>query len=142
MKRLSVLAIALVAALALGAIAAGAAVKVPSEVTIAFNPGGLYDPYYGGYYEESTLSGKVKPDAGGKLKKKCRKGRVVAIKPVGGGGFVAEDKTNKKGRYRVSAATLAPGDYFAKAKKKKTRVKGMKVVCKGAKSAPITIAAP
>jgi hypothetical protein len=135
MKKLSALVLTLIAVLAVGGIVANAAKKekVKSKVTLKFTPGGSGDPYDPYYYEEATFRGKVsaKGKASKKAKKKCKKGRTVVIRQVGGGKF-GQDKTNKKGKYSLSASDAynAPGNYKAKVKKKK---KG-KIVCKAAKS--------
>ena len=123
----------LIAVLVAGTIGAGlangAAKKVRTKVTISFQ---------GSDYGDS-FSGKVKPKAKGKLKKKCRKGRRVTVRQVGGS-KVGTDKTNRKGKWFVSVGGLAdPGQYRAKAKKKKIRFKGSEVVCKKGKSRPITV---
>jgi hypothetical protein len=138
MRKLSALVLALIAMLTVGGIVANAAEKekVKSKVTLKFKQGPLTDPYAEPYYEEAVFKGKVstKGKASKKAKKKCKKGRTVVIKQVGGGKF-GQDKTNKKGKYSLSASDAynAPGDYVAKVKKKK---KG-KIVCKAAKSKPV-----
>ena len=125
---------ALIAVLVAGTIGAGLAngaakKKVKTKVTISFQ---------GSDYGDS-FSGKVKPKAKGKIKKKCRKGRTVTVRQVGGG-KVGTDKTNKKGRWIVSAGGFVdPGQYRAKAKKKKVKVGGSEVVCKRGKSRKITV---
>ena len=135
MRKLSALVFALVAMLTVGGIVANAAKKekVKSKVTLKFTPGQSGDPYDPYYYEEATFGGKVstKGDASKKAKKKCKKGRTVVISQVGGGKF-GQDKTNKKGKYSLSASDAynSPGNYKAKVKKKK---KG-KIVCKSATS--------
>jgi glutamate synthase domain-containing protein 2 len=142
MKKLTVLVVALVATLAFGAIAATAAqdkVTVKSKVTLKYKAGEYGEPpYYG--YPEAVFKGKVGVKGGknisSKAKKKCKKKRTVVVKQVGGGKF-GTTKTDKTGRYSLDAsdAYTEPGDYVAKAKKKK---KG-KVLCKKAKSKPVTV---
>ena len=135
MKKLSALVLTLIAVLAVGGIVANAAKKekVKSKVTLKFTPGGGGDPYDPYYYEEARFSGKVsaKGNASKKAKKKCKKGRTVVISQVGGGKF-GQDKTNKQGKYELSASDAynAPGNYKAKVKKKKSG----KIVCKAATS--------
>ena len=133
--KLKIVALALIAALGFGVVAATAAKpkKVKSSVTINFKPGNSGNP--ADPYAESSFKGKVKSK-----KKKCRKGRTVVVKEVGEG-KVGQDKTNKKGKYSVpGGGALGPGEYdepgqfFAKAKKKK---KG-NTICKAAKSRRIT----
>jgi hypothetical protein len=125
---------ALIGVLVAGALGTGMATgasqkKIKTKVTISFQ---------GSDYGDS-FSGKVKPKANGKLKRKCRKGRKVTVRQVGGS-KVGTDKTNKKGKWVVSVGGLAdPGQYRAKAKKKKVRFKGRVVVCKKGKSKPITV---
>jgi hypothetical protein len=142
MKKLTVLVAALVATLAFGAIAATAAqnkVTVKSKITLKYKPGEYGDPPDFGY-PEAVFKGKVGVKGGknisSKAKKKCKKKRTVVVKQVGGGRF-GTTKTDKTGRYSLDAsgAYTQPGDYVAKAKKKK---KG-KVLCKKAKSKPVTV---
>jgi hypothetical protein len=141
MKKLTVLVVALVATLALGAIAATAAqnkVTVKSKITLKYKAGEYGEPpYYG--YPEAVFKGKVGvkgKKVSTKAKKKCKKKRTVVVKQVGGGKF-GTTKTDKTGRYSLDAsdAYTQPGDYVAKAKKKK---KG-KVLCKKAKSKPVSV---
>lgn len=133
--KFKIVALALVAALGLGTIAAVAAKpkKVKSTVTIRFDPGQQSNP---NDYSNSSFKGKV-----GSKKKKCRKGRSVTVKEVGVGN-VGTDKTDKKGKYRVPAGhVMEPDEYsefstfYAVAKKKR---KG-NTICKKAKS-PIIVA--
>lgn len=134
MKKLSAFVLALVATLALGGLVANAAnkdkEKVKSKVTLKFKSGPAGgDPYY----EEAVFKGKVstKGKASKKAKKKCKAGRTVVVKRVNGGKF-GQDKTNKQGKYVLSASDAynEPGKYKATVKRKK---KG-KIICKEATS--------
>ncbi len=131
MKRLSLIALALVACLAIGsaslAVAGPGLTKVKTKVTLAYTSVG--PPPYG----QSNFHGKVKSK-----KRVCRKGRKVRVKNVDTGTIFGKAKTNKKGRYFISAGSGAPkGTYVAKVKKKKLKKKG--IVCKKAKSAKVTV---
>ena len=126
-------AVALVAALGFGVIGATAAKpkKVSSKVTVAFDPGNSSDPY--DPYAQSSFEGRVKSK---NRKKKCKRGRTVTVKEIGAG-KVGTAKTDRKGKYDVSAGdVLEPGEYeefstfYAQVKKKR---KG-KTICKKAKS--------
>ena len=137
-KGVRIVALALVAVLGFGVIGATAAKpkKVSSKVTIAFDQGNSSDPY--DPYAQSSFKGRVKSK---KRKKKCRKGRSVIVKEIGAG-KVGVARTNRKGKYVVSADdVLEPGEYeefstfYARVKKKR---KG-NTICKKAKS-PIIVA--
>jgi hypothetical protein len=81
-----------------------------------------------GPYRTTTVSGKVNAKVGNeKSKKACRKGRKVKIKGLG------QAKTSKKGRFSIRVAAPQPGTYKVKAKKKKAKVQGRRLVCKKAK---------
>jgi hypothetical protein len=124
---------AIVAMLVVGAVGAGIATahkkKIKSTVSIAWHDN---DPYY---EEGDRFEGDV-----GSKKKKCRKNRKVTVKRVGGG-KVGSDQTNNQGHYVVKLnGDAAPGDYFAKAKKKVIKKnKNHKHVCKKAKSNTISV---
>jgi hypothetical protein len=125
---------AIVAMLVVGAVGAGIATahkkKIKSTVTIAWHDND--DPYYeqGDHFDGDVDS----------KKKKCRKNRKVTVKRVGGG-KVGSDQTNNQGHYVVQVGgEAAPGDYFAKAKKKVIKKnKNHKHVCKKAKSNTISV---
>lgn len=135
MKRLSLIALALVACLAIGSVTMAVAgqsqaKKVKTKVTLSYTPSQT-----GPYGEQASFNGKVK------AKKVCRKGRKVSVKNVGTGAIVGKTKTNKKGKYSISAGSgAAPGTYQAKVKKKtKKKKNGTKIVCKRAKSNKVTV---
>ena len=137
MKKISTVAIALVAVLALSAVTATAAKnnktkKFDSTVTLKYKEGGSTDPY--APYEEAVFKGKIESGKGF-----CFKKRKVKVKGKGGIGTVGSDQTNDSGRYRIDASGFGPGDYKAKAvKKKKKKKNGGKIICKSAK-AKITV---
>jgi hypothetical protein len=130
---------ALVAVLVVGTLGAGIATgagkkKVKTKVTISFQ---------GSDYGDS-FSGKVKAKkAKAKLKRKCRKGRKVTVvhRQAGGNERIGTDRSNRRGKWALDAGGLVePGQYFAKAKKKKVKAKGGgKAICKKRKSKPITV---
>jgi hypothetical protein len=128
--KLKIVGLALIGVLGLGGLVAYGAdpVKVKSKVTISYAAA------------TNTFNGKVKPkNATPSQKRKCRKGRTVIVKRVGVG-TVGQDKTNRQGRYTVPGGAFVPdeyeepGQFFAKAKKKR---KG-NVICKKARSRTIT----
>jgi hypothetical protein len=124
---------AAVAMLLVGAVGAGIATahkkKIKSTVTIAWDDNNVL------YAEGDRFDGDV-----GSKKKKCRKGRLVQVKRVGGS-TVGSDQTNDQGHYRVQVTGEAsPGDYFAKAKKQVIRRNAKhKHVCKKAASPAISV---
>jgi hypothetical protein len=130
MRKLALLlAAALVATVAFGLVAATAAekTKVKTKVTIKYDSGSGAP-----YYENASFSGKVK------AKKGCKKNRQVKVKQVGGA-TVGTDKSNKNGKYEVSAGSFNEGSFFAKAKKKVIEKNNKTIVCKKGKSKTITI---
>jgi len=121
--------------------------KWDSQITLNYDQG-PYDPY-DPYYEEATFNGKVTVTPANKEAKKnkdqkgkCKKGRTVVIKnkslPQDEQTF-ATTKTDKKGKYSVSAAEAytEPGNYQAKVKKK--RKAKAEIKCEGAKSNIVTV---
>ena len=121
----------------MGAIAAPAK-RVPTTVTIKFTAG----PPPSNPYQEpepDRFSGRVKAQAhASRLKRKCRSDRSVNVKRVGGATIVT-DTTNRRGRYGVSVANAPPGQYVAKAKIRRIRHNGKRVVCQADKSDPVTV---
>ena len=97
-----------------------------SKVTLKYEASG--NPPYN---EAARFYGKVKAKkAPGKVKKACKKGRKVKVKPNAG-----KDKTDGKGKYEIILPGPAtPGTYTAKVKKKKVTKGGEKYVCKKAKA--------
>ena len=133
MKKVAVLAlVAMISALAMGALSADAAKvkKYNTQVTINF---------VGGTYGDK-FNGKVKSP-----NKKCRKGRTVVVKrnESGSDPKIGTDKSNKKGKWEVDVGGLAPaGKYYAIAKKKNLGKKnGVKQICKKARSKSVTVPA-
>lgn len=130
MKRLIVVVLALSLCIAAGSAAlaakGGGATKVKSKVTLKYEASG--NPPYN---EAARFYGKVKAKkAPGKVKKACKKGRKVKVKPNAG-----KDKTDGKGKYEIILPGPAtPGTYTAKVKKKKVTKGGEKYVCKKAKA--------
>ena len=126
MKKLAMLAvIALVSALAFGALSANAAKvkKFPTSVTIN---------YHAGTYGDS-FDGKVKSP-----KRACRRGRTVQVKLVlpGPDQIIGTDQSDAQGNWEVDAGGFAAsGAYYARAKKKKLRPRR---ICRKAKS-PIVL---
>ena len=150
MKKTLSLVLALLAVVAIGGVATATAgkknnkEKVDSTVTLKYQ-GTSTDPYSPDYNQAPIFKGRVR--AGGKASKQarklCKKRRTIKVKPTQGGVF-AKTKTNKKGRYSVSAAGVMSGDeYFAKvAKEKYKKGKGKKkkkIICKSGKSGTVTI---
>jgi hypothetical protein len=134
MKRLSLIAVALVALLAIGfasmAAGSGDVKKVKAKITLAYDPPSnrvaARDSIYG--EDSGIFHGKAK------TKKICRKKRKVVIKGVG------KAKTNKKGFYSIDGGpNPAPGQYRAKLKKKTVKKHGTTYKCKPAKSKPVTV---
>ena len=144
MTKLFTIAVAM-ATLAFGGVAlaggggnGGKTVKVDSEITLEYSQG-PYDPY-DPYYEEATFSGKVTTSGGNnKAQKKCKKKRTVVIKNLTTSSKFAETKTNKKGKYSVSAvdAYSEPGTYRAKVQEKKKNKINLK--CEAAKSNEVVV---
>ncbi len=134
MKRLTVTVVALFAVFAVGyaSMAAGAPNGVANKLvkttlSLGYNPGST-DPYADNY-KEAKFSGRAK------TKKVCRADRKVVITDVG------KAKTDRKGRYVISAGSGAPkGTYQASVKKKVVKQKnGVKVICKKAKSPKLKV---
>jgi hypothetical protein len=132
MRKLSVLVLALLVCLAVGAVTVEAAkIKVKTKVTVDFsgkfsggNPTG--NPY--APYSPITFNG----DFAGKVKGKkgCKKNRKVTIS-----GGIGSTKSNKSGNYDVSVNKVpASGNYTATVKKKKFKKGGDKIICKKAKA--------
>ena len=135
MRKLSALAVTLVAVLAVGGIAADAAQKrekVKSKVTLRFDQGAGG----GSYYEEAAFRGTVttRGKASKRAKKACRKRRTVVITQLGAGRF-GQAKTDARGRFVLPASDAynAPGRYTATARKQR---KG-RIVCRKATSKPV-----
>jgi hypothetical protein len=127
MRVVRAVAYAAVTALLVGAIGAGIATghkkKIKSTVTIEFT-----DTVYG-----DSFSGEVNSK-----KRKCERNRKVTV--FRGGTSVGSDTTNNQGEYVVPVDNAAPGNYFAKAKKKVLKKnKKHKHVCRKAKSPTITV---
>jgi len=119
--------------------------KFNTQITLKYKPG-PYDPY-DPYYEEAVFKGKVTATPANKearknpkLGKKCEKDRKVVIKnkslPNDAEAY-AETSTNKEGKYKVSASEAEPGEYQAKALKKR-KIKA-EVKCFAAKSNRVTV---
>jgi len=130
MKKLSTLAVALIAILAIGSVTTAMAVqslakKVPSKVTLSYTRAE-------GPYDQSSFNGKVTAK-----KKVCRKGRKVIVKNANTGQTFGQAKTDRRGKYAISAGSGATPriTYQATVKKKKVR----KTVCKKAKSNKVTV---
>jgi hypothetical protein len=126
MRKLSVLVVAVIACIAVGAVTmAGAATKVTTKVSVNFS-----GAFSGGTsaYDPVTFSG----DFAGKVKGKkgCKKSRKVTIS-----GGIGSATSNSSGNYNVHVSTPpAAGDYTATVKKKKFKKGGAKIVCKKAKA--------
>ncbi len=100
-------------------------VKVKSQVTIAGFDGSDIDAV--------KFWGKVKVK---KQKKVCRTKRTVKLTQVDDQILAGKTKTNKRGKWTIKfdGDNVEPGDFRVQVTKKVVRVKGTKVVCKGAKS--------
>ncbi len=141
MRRLSLIALALVACLAVGSMTTALAgpvqtKRIKSKVTIAYHAD---PPAPGSYPQDNYFFGKVKA-----RKKACRKGRRVSVKKTFTSEKIGKTLTNKKGRYRISAGffggTGAPaGTYRARAKKKTIVRNGKRIICKRARSKKLTL---
>ena len=136
MKKVVVIAIAVLAFTVVGGTALAKKQKVESEVTIQYNLGN--DPYG----EDGTFSGEVNAiGVSGSAKKKCEKKRKVTVRRVQPG----EDptfgtvKTDKDGNWVLAApdAYDEAGQYYAEVAKKKK--KQAKLICKADTSDPITV---
>lgn len=125
------LALAIVATLAMGVVAAqaGTTKKFNSTVSLQYDPanGGPYDPY-----GEDKFKGKVRSP-----RRKCEKDRIVVVKNVGGGN-VGSDVTNDQGNYSVNASAATTGDYYAVAKRKKFGSRTRKI-CRRAESDTVSV---
>ena len=102
--------------------------RIPSGVTI-----GTGETATG----QEFLKGRVFSD-----KAKCQRNRNVVLywdDPAAPGGFnaVADDASNRRGRWRINAPglTIPPGGYYAKVRPIERRGD----VCKGARSRTITV---
>ena len=144
--------LSLIALFAIGVTGAGAThgdgkkkkVKFESSVSINYqakgasdpdNPYDPYDPYGPG--AEARFTGKVTSE-----RKKCKKRRKVVVKREAAGADVlfGSDITNRKGKYVIGAGDgAAPGDYYAKVKKRKIEKKHKIIVCKKARSETIPV---
>jgi hypothetical protein len=132
MRKLSVMVLALVACLAVGAVTVSAAkTKVKTKVSVNFsgkfgggNPtGNPYSPYNPITFN-GEFSGKVKG------KKGCKKNRKVTISRG-----IGSAKSSSSGKYAVKVNTVpAAGNYTATVKKKKFKKAGNKIICKKAKA--------
>ncbi|MGH2954566.1 MAG: hypothetical protein ACRDK9_11245 [Solirubrobacterales bacterium] len=125
MKKLAAVVVALVAAVGAGSIATAAPdkVKVKSKLKANVSTSGV------GPYATATFSGKVNAKIGNKKSKKaCRKRRTVKVS-----GGLGKTKTSKKGRFSITVASPPSGTYAVKAKKKKARAAGNRLVCKKAR---------
>jgi hypothetical protein len=130
MKKLAVLAVALVATAGIGSMATGAPndrVKVKTKLKATVTTTGFVP------YRTVTVSGKVKAKKLRSLpasinrkavRKKCKRGRKVRVKGLG------KTKTNKKGRYSIKVGAPPPGTYEVKARRKKANAAGTKILCK------------
>ncbi len=99
--------------------------KVKTDVTIA--------GYDGDNADRVVFWGKAKPK---KQKKVCRTKRKVTLTQIEQGLVAGKDTTNKKGEWRLSfdGDKIDPGTFRIKVAKKVVKVKGKKVVCKGAQA--------
>jgi hypothetical protein len=129
--RFKVIALAIVAVLTVGVVAAqaGKTKRFNSTVTLQYDPanGGPYDPY-----GEDKFKGKVDSP-----KRKCKVNRKVVVKNAGGG-TVGSDLTNQRGNYVVDAGGATAGDYYAVAKRKKFG-RRTKKICKRAESNVVSV---
>ena len=129
MKRLSIILVALAAFMALSAgVASAHKVRHSSTVTINFDD----DPY------GDTFFGTVNSP-----KPACERNRTVRVKREAGATdpVFGSDITDEDGDYSVSTgAQAAPGDYYAKAKRRVLkRNNNHKHICRAAKSPLITV---
>jgi hypothetical protein len=121
MKRVSMVLLALVACIAVGAVTmATAKTKVKTKVSVHFSGKSTSgnSPYTQGTFE-GHFAGKVKG------KKGCKKNRKVRITPG-----IGSTKSDNTGNYDVKVTTKpAAGNYTATVKKKKFTKGGEKIVC-------------
>jgi hypothetical protein len=114
MKKLTMIAAAMLASLALGSMAfAAGADKVTTTLSASYKGAPASDPYGTSYFQ-----GKVGPKA-------CAKKRKVSVSGYG------STKTDEKGKFKLSVGTAAdPGSYRVKVAAKETK----KTVCTKAKT--------
>jgi hypothetical protein len=133
MKLPRIAAIAVIALLAVGAMGGGFAVahvkKFFTDVTIKYSA----NPYYGDQFSARLRSNK----------NRCEKHRKVKVlqKQPGKDDLFGTDRTNRHGKYVVApGGSASPGDYYAKAKKKKLKHnRHHKHVCKKGRSDAISV---
>lgn len=101
------------------------AVQVKPTVTI--------DGYDGRDYDRVVFWGKV---MAAKPLKRCRKQRSVTLWQASDKVTAGRAKTDRSGRWRIAfdGDEIAPGKFRVKVTRKVIRVKGHKVVCKGART--------
>jgi hypothetical protein len=126
MRKITILVIALVSVLVLGAVtqAVGAkVVKSKSSISASYSPGSG-DPYF----EDAKFKGKVKSK-----KAPCVKKRKVVVK-TRAGEKVGSDLTNKQGKFAVDASGFGPDKYDVNLKKSTVKKGGKKYKCGAAKA--------
>ena len=126
MKKISILVIALVSVLVLGAMTQAVAAKktVKSKSSVSAKYVGGSDPYY----EDAQFKGKVKSK-----KKPCVKKRKVVVKTKEGQ-KVGSDLSNKKGKFAVDASGFNTGKYKVTLKKSNAKKGKKKIKCGSAKA--------
>jgi hypothetical protein len=120
-------ALGTVALLAAAVVASGATssktTKVKTRVTLKYEESGSPP------YNQAAFTGRVKG------KKGCNEDRKVKV--VQG---IGKTKSGNNGKYRIDLGSpAAPGTYTAKVKKKTITEDGDRIVCKKAKSKPLTV---
>jgi hypothetical protein len=152
MKKARVLVALMISALAFSAVVTTSAAakpkkkKIRTAVSTKFvNPPGPaddpdypyddYDDYYGpsNSFANALFKGKVKS-----RKSFCVRKRKVLVKSKPDGEKIGSDLTNRKGKFRVNAASAEEGRYKVKVKrkvrtKKRPNGKRVKQICKPAK---------
>jgi hypothetical protein len=127
LRWIAVLGIAALAVSVVG-VASAHTKRFNTNVTINFDPSPYGDSFFG----------KVKSG-----KKACKKNRTVKVfrkRPGPDDQFDGRDKSNRRGRWRITDGNAAPGNYYAKAKKKVLKNNNRhKHVCKRDRSRTISV---
>lgn len=135
MKKLKILAVALVSVLALSAVTMAVAKndtkKWKTTVSAKYNPGSSSDPY--NPYKNAKFKGDVNSKKG-----KCYKRRKVKALTKQGV-KIGSDLTNKHGSFKIKASGYSSGKYTIKVPKYKFKGNGSKKYNKVCKSAKATV---